>query len=171
MKVLLCEDVNKIGFYGDIVEVSEGFARNYLLPQRLAIIPSEAKLRSMAQEKAKRTDDRLRLRKQLETACTAVNGKEAVIVAKANEQGVLFGSITPGQIVENLRAQGLDVKEEFVGTKEHIKTIGSHSIMLSYADDLTATITVTVVAEGHPQPVEQTPQPEQNQPPETQSSK
>lgn len=117
MKVLLCEDVNKIGFYGDIVEVAEGFARNYLLPQRLAIIPSEAKLRSMAQEKAKRADDRLRLRKQLESACAAVNGAEAVIVAKANEQGILFGSVPPSRLLITSRPRASMLRKILLSSK------------------------------------------------------
>lgn len=162
MKVLLCEDVKKIGYFGDIVEVSEGFARNYLLPQRLAVVPSEQKLKAMAEEKAKRSEHRLRERKRLEAAAAAVNGAEAVISAKANEQGILFGSITPGQIVVNLQAQGFDVTENVVSLREHIKSVGTHKVVLEYADDLSATITLTVVAES--QPDEQPPQTETQNP-------
>jgi large subunit ribosomal protein L9 len=150
MKVLLCEDVKRIGYYGDIVEVSDGFARNFLLPQRLAILPDEKILRSMAQEKAKRSDNRLKERRRLEAASAAVKGAEAVISAKANEQGILFGSVSPKEIVANLQAQGLDVTEDFVILKDHIKTVGSHELTLKFAEDLSATITVVVVAEGQP---------------------
>lgn len=162
MKVLLCEDVQKIGYYGDIVEVAEGYARNFLLPQRLAILPDEKILRSMAQEKGKRTEQRLRERKRLEAAAVAVKGAEAVISSKANEQGVLFGSVSPKEIVANLQAQGFDVAEHFVSLKEHIKTVGSHEVTLRFAEDLSATVTVVVVAEGQsadqPQPAPQEPQ-------------
>jgi large subunit ribosomal protein L9 len=162
MKVLLCEDVQKIGYYGDIVEVAEGYARNFLLPQRLAILPDEKILRSMAQEKGKRTEQRLRERKRLEAAAAAVKGAEAVISSKANEQGVLFGSVSPKEIAANLQAQGFDVTEYFFSLKEHIKTVGSHEITLRFAEDLSATVTVVVVAEGQvadqPQPTPQEPQ-------------
>ena len=150
MKVLLCEDVKKIGYYGDIVEVSDGFARNFLLPQQLAIMPDERILRSMAQEKAKRSEERLKERRRLEAAAAAVKGAEAVISAKANEQGVLFGSVSPKEIIANLQAQGLDVVEDFVSFKEHIKTVGSHEVTLRFAEDLSAAITVVVVAQGQP---------------------
>ena len=156
MKVLLCEDVAKIGYYGDIVEVAEGYARNYLLPQRLAVIPTDDRLNSMAQEKSKRMELRLRERKRLEAAAAAVQGAEAVISAKANEQGHLFGSVSPREIAANLQALGFDVTEGFIGSKEHIKMVGSHSVTLKFAEDLSATITVTVVAQGQPQPAPQT---------------
>jgi large subunit ribosomal protein L9 len=159
MKVLLCEDVKKIGYYGDIVDVAEGFARNYLLPQRLAVIPSDQKLKAMVEEKAKRSEQRLRQRKLLEAAAAAVNGAEAVISAKANEQGILFGSISPAQIVANLQAQGFEVTEDAVSLTHHIKSVGAHKVVLEYAEDLTATITLTVVAEG--QPAGEAAQPEQ----------
>jgi large subunit ribosomal protein L9 len=150
MKVLLCEDVAKIGYYGDIIEVAEGFARNYLLPQRLAVIPSDDKLHSMAQEKTKRTEHRLRERKRLEAAAAAVKGAEAVISAKANEQGHLFGSVSPKEIAANLQAQGFEVSEDLVSLKEHIKTVGTHSVTIRFADDLSSTVTVTVVSAGQP---------------------
>ncbi len=157
MKVLLCEDVKKIGYFGDIIDVSEGFARNYLLPQRLAIIPSEQKIKAMAEEKAKRSEQRLRERKRLEAAAAAVKGAEAVISSKANEQGVLFGSITAAQIVANLQAQGFEVTESMVDLREHVKTVGTHSISLRFADDLSVSVNVVVVAEGQPAEQEQPP--------------
>ncbi len=155
MKVLLCEDVKKIGYFGDIIDVSEGFARNYLLPQRLAIIPTEQKIKSMAEEKSKRSEQRLRERKRLEAAAAAVKGAEAVISSKANEQGVLFGSITAAQIVSNLQAQGFEVTEDMVDHKEHVKTVGTHSVSLRFADDLSVPVNVVVVAEGQPATPEQ----------------
>lgn len=174
MKVLLCEDVKKIGYYGDIVEVSEGFARNYLLPQRLAVVPSEQKLKAMAEEKAKRSEQRLRERKCLEAAATAVNGAEAVISSKANEQGVLFGSISPQQIVANLQGQGFEVTDDMVDLRAHIKTVGTHNVILMFADDLSATVSVVVVAEGEPvqqeQPAPQTEEPKEQSQPEQSSS-
>src|SRR4030042_807912 len=106
MKVLLCEDVSKLGFFGDVVEVAEGYARNYLLPEGLAIVPTETNLKSLSEEKAKRAEQRIREQKRLEAAAEKVRGAEAVIAARANEQGHLFGSITERDIADNLRAQG-----------------------------------------------------------------
>jgi large subunit ribosomal protein L9 len=147
MKVLLCEDVKKLGWLGDIVEVREGYARNYLLPQGLAKVATEANVRSIAQAKAERAEQRLRERRRLEKAAEAVNGAEAVVAARANEQGVLFGSIGETLIAANLRAQGFEVADEIVKLPEHIKQLGTHEVTLKFADDVSAVVRVVVVPE------------------------
>jgi large subunit ribosomal protein L9 len=147
MKVLLCEDIRKLGWLGDVVDVTEGYARNYLLPQGLAKVATEGNIRAIAKAKAERAAERLKERKRLETAAEAVNGAEAVLAAKANEHGVLFGSITDRMIAANLREQGFAVADEVVRLPEHIKQVGSHSVTLKFTDDVTATVNVVVVAE------------------------
>jgi large subunit ribosomal protein L9 len=147
MKVLLCEDIKKLGWLGDIVEVNEGYARNYLLPQGLAKVATEGNIRSIAKEKGKRAEERLRERRRIEKAAEAVNGAEAVLAARANEQGVLFGSITEHMVAANLRAQGFEVADEIVKLSEHIKDLGTHEVTLRFADDVTATVRVVVVPE------------------------
>ena len=147
MKVLLCEDVGRLGWLGDVVEVSEGYARNYLLPQGIAKVATEGNIRAIAKEKAGRAEQRIRERKRLEQAAEAVEGAEAVLAARANEQGVLFGSVTAGQIAANLREQGFEVADEVVRLPEHIKQVGAHSVTLRFADDLTAAVSVVVVSE------------------------
>jgi len=157
MKVLLCEDINKLGWLGDIVEVNTGYARNYLLPQGLAKVATEGNIRALAKEKAKRAEQRLRERRRIEKAVEAVNAAEAVLAARANEQGVLFGSITETMIAANLRAQGFEVADEIVKLPEHIKQLGTHNVTLRFAEDLTATVRVVVV----PEQVEEPPSEEQ----------
>lgn len=147
MKVLLCEDIKKVGWLGDIVEVKTGYARNYLLPQGLAKVATEGNIRALAKEKAKRAEQRLHERRRIEKAVAAVNGAEAVLAARANEQGVLFGSITESLIAANLRTQGFEVADEIIKLPEHIKQLGTHSVTLRFADDLTATVKVVVVPE------------------------
>lgn len=162
MKVLLCEDIKKLGWLGDIVEVNTGYARNYLLPQGLAKVATQDNIRALAKEKAKRAEQRLRERKRIEKAVEAVNGAEAVLQARANEQGILFGSVTETMIGANLREQGFEVADEIVKLPEHIKQVGTHSVTLRFADDLTATVKVVVVAEqteeqpGEAKPAEET---------------
>jgi len=148
VKVLLVEDIDKLGWLGDVVEVNEGYARNYLLPQGLARPATDANIRAIADEKAKRAEVRHVEIKRLEQACAAVKGAEAVIASKANEQGHLFGSVTEKHIAENLRAQGFAVADEVVQLGEHIKQLGSYQVKLKFADELTATVSVVVVAEG-----------------------
>ena len=103
MKVLLCEDIMKLGYCGDIVDVSNGYARNYLLPQGLGKPATENNVRAIAKEKARRAEERIKERRRLEEAAKAVENAEAVLAAKANEQGILFGSITEAVIAANLR--------------------------------------------------------------------
>ncbi len=147
MKVLLCEDIQKLGWLGDVVEVNIGYARNYLLPQGLAKVATEASIRAIAEEKAKRAEQRIKDSKRLEDAAKAVEGAEAVVAAKANELGHLFGSVTERQIAANLREQGFEVADEIVQLPEHIKQVGTHAVMLKFADDVTATVNVVVVPE------------------------
>lgn len=148
MKVLLCEDVKPLGWLGDVVEVNTGYARNYLLPQGLAKPATEDNLRAIAKEKASRAEERKVDRKRLEVVAKAVEGAEAVVAAKANEQGVLFGSVGAGQIAANLRQLGFEIADEFVALGEHIKQVGTSQVTLKFAEDLTATVSVVVVPEG-----------------------
>jgi len=145
MKVLLCEDIDKLGWLGDVVEVKTGYARNYLLPQGLATIANEASIRAIAEEKARRAEQRKLEGKRLEDAAKAIEGAEAVIAAKANELGHLFGSVNERQIAANLREQGFEVRDEIVKLPEHIKQVGTHPVTLKFRDDLTATVNVVVV--------------------------
>jgi large subunit ribosomal protein L9 len=148
MKVLLCEDVETLGWYGDVVEVKEGYARNYLLPQRIAVEPTEKKIKAMAEERAQRAAKRQLVFAQLKKAAEAVNGAEAVIAAKVNELGHLFGSITESQIAENLRAQGFEIADKFVRLDGHIKEVGQFDVRIKFAADITAVVKVTVVPQG-----------------------
>ena len=147
MKVLLCEDIDKLGWLGDVVEVKTGYARNYLIPQGLAKVANEAGIRAIAEEKARRGEQRRLEGKRLEEAVKAIEGAEAVVAAKANELGHLFGSVNERQIAANLREQGFEVRDEIVQLPEHIKEIGTHSVTLKFRDDLTATVNVVVVPE------------------------
>jgi len=152
MKVLLCEDIDKLGWLGDVVEVNNGYARNYLLPQGLAKVANEASIRAIAEEKAKRAEQRKLEGKRLEEAVKAIEGAEAVVAAKANEQGHLFGSVSAREIAANLREQGFEVRDEIVQLSEHIKDIGTHPVTLKFRDDLTATVNVVVVPEQQDEP-------------------
>ncbi len=147
MKVLLVTDVQALGWPGDVVEVNTGYARNYLLPQGLAITPTEANLRSLSKESAKCAKARRRDRERLEETAAAVEGAEAVIAAAANEQGNLFGSVSAHDIAGNLREQGFEVPDDVVVLAENIKKVGTHSVSLKFDKDLTATVSVVVVAE------------------------
>jgi len=146
MKVLLCQDVEKLGWLGDVVEVKPGYARNYLLPYGIATVPTEGNIRALAEAKAKKAQERKLAYEQLERASEAVEGAEAVIAAKANEQGHLFGSVGERDIAANLREQGFEIADDMVVLSSgHIKEVGSQEITIKLAVDLKATVNVVVV--------------------------
>lgn len=147
MKVLLCEDVAKLGWLGDIVEVKDGYARNYLLPQGLAVIPTEAAIRSLAEEKARRAEARRLARLEKERLSASLEGVEISLTAKANEQGHLFGSVTESDIAEALQRKGFAVTAEMVHLEAHIKEVGTRDVVIKAASDLKATVRVIVAAE------------------------
>jgi len=159
MKVLLTRDVEKLGWLGDIVEVKTGYARNFLLPQRAATIPTEANVQALADEKSKRAEQRLEEKKKVVAAAESVNGAEVVLAMKANEQGHLFGSVSQQAIAENLRGQGFYVADEVIVLPEHIKEIGTHEVSLKYripgdggaVTEKIVKVKVVVVAEGQVQ--------------------
>jgi len=148
MRILLCKDIRGLGWLGDVVEVNEGYGRNYLLPQGLGKPATDTNLRSIAKEKTSRAEERKLETEQLQKVAEAVEGAEAVVAAKANEQGVLFGSVSASQIAQNLREQGFEIADEFVDLHEHIKNVGTAQVKLTFAEDLTATVSVVVVPEG-----------------------
>jgi large subunit ribosomal protein L9 len=148
MRILLCEDIRGLGWLGDVVEVNAGYARNYLLPQGLGKPATEDNLRSIAREKTSRAEERKLEAEQLQKVAEAVEGAEAVVAAKANEQGVLFGSVSASAIAQNLREQGFEIADEFVDPHEHIKNVGTAQVKLIFTEDLTATVSVVVVPEG-----------------------
>lgn len=148
MKVLLCQDVEKLGWLGDIVEVKNGYARNFLLPHGIATVPNEANIRVLADEKAKHAAERKIATEKLGRIAQEVEGAEAVLAAKANEQGHLFGSVTQHDIAENLRAQGYEISDDMVRLDEHIKDVGTHEVTLKVSPESSATVSVVVVSDS-----------------------
>ena len=147
MKVLLCDDIERLGWLGDVVEVKAGYARNYLLPQGLATIPTKVNIKSLSDEKVRRAADRKVAREKMERVAKAVAGAEAVVAAKANEQGHLFGSVTEHDIAKNLRDQGFEIADAMVQLGQHIKEVGTHEVTLRIGADLAETISVVVVSQ------------------------
>lgn len=148
MKLLLVEDVEKLGWLGDVVDVKNGYARNYLLPQGLAKIPTQANIDALAEEKSRRAETRRLEREQKEQLVSSMESAEVVLAAKANELGHLFGSVAERDIAENLRQQGFAVQDAMVQMPAgHIKELGTHEVTLKIATDLKAVVHVIVVSQ------------------------
>ena len=148
MKLLLVEDVESLGWLGDIVEVKDGYARNYLVPQGLAVVPTKASIESLAEEKARRAEARRLEYEEKEQLVSSLEGAEVVLAANANELGHLFGSVAERDIAENLRQQGFAVQDAMVRMPNgHIKELGTHDVTLKIAMDLNTTVRVVVVSQ------------------------
>lgn len=156
MEVLLLEDIDKLGFLGDVVDVKPGYARNYLVPQMLATVPTEDAIKAIADEKEKRAEQRRQVREKQEAAYENFVSPAVVIKAKVNEQGHLFGSVTEKDISENLQNQGFEISEDMVKMEHHIKDLGEHVAEVRFAVDLFKSVTVMVIDENAPEePVEE----------------
>jgi len=145
MKVLLRQEVPNLGVVGDIVEVSEGYARNYLLPQHVAITPTPANLKRVEDEKVQRV---LAVKQRLDTLkafAAKIAGTSVTIKAKANELGHLFGSVNAEHIVEALAAEGYKVAPEQVALAAPIRTLDKFRVPIHLAEGVEAEIDVWIV--------------------------
>jgi large subunit ribosomal protein L9 len=146
-KLLLRADVKSLGHIGDLVEVNEGYARNYLIPQGLALIPTPGNLKRIADEKKHVEAKRAKEAAEKRAIANRIEGVEITIVSKANEQGHLFGSVGPKEITDALREEGYNIAIEQVELEEHIKQVDKYTVSIRFADDIKANISVWVAPE------------------------
>ena len=147
MQVILREDIDKLGKIGDLVKVADGYARNYLVPQKKAIEATPDNVRSMEHAK-KMVADRLRkLKKEASAEADQIKGLTITIKAKVGEEGKLFGSVTSMDIAEAAKAQGVNIDKRKIALEEPIKRVGDYTVTVKLHADVTADFKVTVAAE------------------------
>jgi large subunit ribosomal protein L9 len=145
MEVILLDDLKGVGQKGSTVNVKPGFARNYLLPHKLAI-PIGSKAANLYQELARQKDaqaDKLVVAAKAEAA--KIDGLQVNIAAQANEEDTLFGSITNADVADALKAAGHDVERRRIDVPDHIKQLGNYDVTVKYYGGVTATVKVWVV--------------------------
>lgn len=145
MEVILLDDLKGVGQKGATVNVKPGFARNFLLPRRLAI-PTGTKAANLYQELARQKEvaaDKLIAAAKIEAA--KIDGLQVNIAVQANEEDTLFGSITNADVADALKAAGHDVERRRIEVPEHIKQLGNYDVTVKYFGGVTATIKVWVV--------------------------
>jgi large subunit ribosomal protein L9 len=150
MKLLLRQSVDKLGYVGDVVDVKTGYARNYLLPQGLAMEPTEANMKSIEEAKQAYLEQMAKERKELEARAELLNGKEITITAMANEEGHLYGSVGPAQIVAALDSEGFHIEDKNVVLDEQIGTLDKYEVTIRFSEDVSAGISVWVVPPNDP---------------------
>ncbi len=147
MKVILISDVENIGSVGDVKDVKNGMARNYLFPRKLAIKATEANLKTW-----KSRIEAIRLRKteileNAEALAEKLEGLEISIPTKSGEGGRLFGSITSRNISDALGEKGFEISRRDIALDGTIKALGTYTVALKLHTDVTQQITVNVVKE------------------------
>ena len=147
MKVILRETIVSLGAVGDEVTVADGYARNYLVPQRKAVLATPAN-RKLVQSEAKQLE--LKAIKDKGTAAVMaekIQGAVCTISAKVSEDDRLYGSVTTRDIADQLQAQGIEVDRRMVMLSEPIKTLGSYIVPVELHPEVKPEITVKVVSE------------------------
>ncbi|MFN4242534.1 MAG: 50S ribosomal protein L9 [Tepidisphaerales bacterium] len=147
-KLLLNESIKNLGRVGDVVEVSSGYARNYLIPQGLAVEPTKANLKKI--EARRQEVLRLEAEKRAEQAkiIEKLAGFEITLERRTNEQGHLFGSVSATDIAKALQAQGFAVEAEDVYLPGKLDHIEKYTVSIRFADDLAADIKVYVAPDA-----------------------
>lgn len=147
MKVILTETIESLGTVGDEVDVAKGYARNYLVPQKKAIVATP-KNRKLFERQAVQIEKQLaRSHTEAEALSEKMRGAVCTIAGKVSEEDRLYGSVSARDIAEQLKVQGFDVDKRMVMLSEPIKTLGSYIVPIRLHADITSEITVKVVPE------------------------
>jgi len=145
MKVLLRRNVQKLGKIGDLVDVKPGYARNYLIPQGLAIHPTPSNIKAVEAEKERYLAEMAAKRAELEARAAQLQGKEITIAVRANPEGHLYGSVGPAQIVARLAEENIFIQADEVKLDKPIRQLDKYEVTARFAEDVTAVFTVWVV--------------------------
>jgi len=147
MEVILRETIDSLGRAGQVVKVADGYARNYLLPRKLAYpaTPGNLKVieferRSLLRKEAKQKDDSEKLKQLLE-------GVEITIRRKVGEQNALYGSVTNSDVADELEKKGFQIEKRKIHMDDHIKTLGEFSVPVRLFKEVTAHVKLKVEAE------------------------
>ncbi|HEY8423582.1 MAG TPA: 50S ribosomal protein L9 [Clostridia bacterium] len=147
MKVILLKDVNTKGKAGDLIEVSDGYARNYLLKNKLAIEATPEKINEIKQKQEALSRKKAQEKEYWTNIAAQLNSTEITLKVKSGENGKIFGSIQSANIADELKKLGFDIDKKKIVLPQPIKTTGSYSIEIKPYPEITAKIKVHVTEE------------------------
>ena len=147
MEIILREDVEKLGARGQLLKVANGYARNYLLPKRLAVPATEANKKIVEQERQAHVRREAKAQGEAEDLAKLMSGVTVTIAQKAGESDQLFGSVTSKDIAEGLEKQNFSVDRRKIQLDEPIKQLGEHKVTVRLHREVPVEITVQVVRE------------------------
>lgn len=147
MKVILKENIAELGYKDDVVEVKDGYGRNYLIPQGKAIIASAAALKRLAEDQKQRAHKIAKIKQDAEEAAAALEGVKLTIGAKTSSTGTIFGSVNALQIAEALEKLGHNVDRKIIFLKDPVKEVGVYTATIKFHKEVVKEIEFEVVSE------------------------
>ena len=147
MKVILKSDVKDLGRVGEVVNVKDGFARNYLVPQGLAVEASTKNVKAFEHEKKKIQEMAKKIKVGAAGLAERIAAARITIKAKTGEEDRLFGSVTSMDIAEALKAEGFDIDKKKIHIDEPIKRLGDYSVTIKLHSEVSAQLNLQVVPE------------------------
>ncbi len=148
MEVILREHVDNLGKRGDLVKVADGYARNFLLPRKLALLATEGNKKVIEREKVKFDVKEAEEQKVAQAMADRIASAEVEIARKVGETDALFGSVTNGDIAESLAAKGFEIDRRKIQLHEPIKKLGDYTVPVKLHRDVVVPLKVKVSAEG-----------------------
>jgi len=147
MQVILKEDVINLGYKDDIVTVKDGYGRNYLIPQKKAVIASESAKKVLAENLRQRAHKLEKIKSDAEALAAKLEGVSLTIGAKTSSTGTIFGSVTNIQIADALEKKGFNIDRKTIVIKESVKEIGSYKAFLKLHKEISVEIPFEVISE------------------------
>ena len=147
MQVILLEDILNLGYKDDVVTVKNGYGRNYLIPQKKAVIASESAKKVLAENLRQRAHKLEKIKVNAQDLAAKMDGISLSIGAKTSSTGTIFGSVTNIQIAEELVKKGFDVDRKSILIKEAVKEVGSYKAIVKLHKEVTVEIPFEVVSE------------------------
>jgi large subunit ribosomal protein L9 len=145
MKVLLTESVQKVGKAGELVSVSDGYARNFLIPQRKAVPATPKSVKAFEHQKRVVADKLRKEMKEVEAVASQLGAVSLTVPAQVGEEGKLFGSVTNRDVAEALEKQGFTIDKRKILLENPIKELGEYTILIELDHDVKAEIKLSVV--------------------------
>src|SRR5438128_2589972 len=151
MEVILREHVDNLGRRGEVVKVADGYARNYLLPRKLALLATEGNKKVIERERVKFEAHELEEKNVTEAIAERMANVAIEVSRKVGETEVLYGSVTSGDIADSLKSKGMEIDRRKIVLQEPIKKLGEFDVPIKLHRDVTTHVKVKVVAEGEPE--------------------
>src|SRR5262245_54732572 len=151
MEVILRQHVDNLGRRGEVVKVADGYARNYLLPRKLALVATEGNKKQIERERAKFDAKEAEEQKAAGTIAEGLASVEIEVSRKVGETEALYGSVTTSDIAAALAAKGFEIDRRKIQLQEPIKKLGEYEIPVKLHREVTTKIKVRVIAEGEPE--------------------